>query len=82
MKKFFTNMFFWFGIQLFDSKLKKYGGFNHFIAGKIFRWKFTYLVISLRRQWRFEIIHEKPDFYYDGYHNSITFGCLQISYGT
>lgn len=49
MKKFFTNMFFWFGIQLFDSKLKKYGGFNHFIAGKIFKWKFTYLVISLRR---------------------------------
>ena len=78
----FSNMFFWFGIQLFDSRLKEYGGFNHFIAGKIFRWKYCYLSIALRKQWRFEWIHESDDFYYDGYHNSITIGCLQISYGT
>jgi len=39
----FSNMFFWFGIQLFDSRLKEYGGFNHFIAGKIFKWKYCYL---------------------------------------
>ena len=78
----FSNMFFWFGIQLFDSRLKEYGGFNHFIAGKIFRWKYCYLSISLRKQWRFGWIHESDDYYYDGYHNSITIGCLQISYGT
>jgi len=29
--------FFKYGINIFDSKLKKYGGFNHFIAGKIFK---------------------------------------------
>ena len=78
----FSNMFFWFGLQLFDSRLKEYGGFNHFIAGKIFRWKYCYLSIALRKQWRFEWIHEIDDYYYDGYHNSITIGCLQISYGT
>lgn len=78
----FSNMFFWFGIQLFDSRLKEYGGFNHFIAGKIFRWKYSYLSIAIRKQWRFEWIHESDDYYYDGYHNSITIGCLQVSYGT
>ena len=74
--------FFKYGINIFDSKLKKYGGFNHFIAGKIFKQKYNYLTIALRKQQRFEQIHENEDYYYDGYHNSITFGCLQISYGT
>lgn len=31
--------FFKYGIDVFDSRLRKYGGFNHFLAGKIFRWK-------------------------------------------
>jgi hypothetical protein len=74
--------FFWFGIHLFDSLAKEHGGFNHFICGKIFRWKYYYIVIALRKQWRFELIHESDDSYYDGYHNSLTIGCLQISYGT
>ena len=82
MRRTFSNMFFWFGIEFFDSRLKEYGGFNHFIAGKIFRWKFYYLSIEIRKQWRFQWIHESDDCYYDGYHNSITIGCLQISYGT
>jgi hypothetical protein len=81
-KRWFDNVFFWFGIQLFDSRKIEYGGFNHFIAGKIFRWKFCYLSIAIRKQWRFKWIHESDDYYYDGYHNSITIGCLQISYGT
>jgi hypothetical protein len=76
------KMFFWYGINLFDGKLKKYGGFNHFIAGKIFRWKYTYLTISFRKQFKFEHIHQDENYYYDGYHNSLTIGCLQISYGT
>src|SRR5574343_644933 len=77
----FSKMFFWFGIQLFDSSLKKYGGFNHFIAGKIFRWKYCYVIIALRRQWRFEWIHEDDAYYYDGYHNSITINDTQIYLG-
>ena len=78
----FSNMFFWFGIQLFDSRLKEYGGFNHFIASKIFRWKYCYLSIALRKQWKFRWIHEDENSYYDGYHNCFQVGCLQISYGT
>ena len=83
IQRLFSNMFFWFGIELFDSRLKEYGGFNHFIAGKIFRWKFTYLSISLRKQWRFDWVHDDKKSYYDGgYWNSINIGCIQISYGT
>ena len=78
----FNDMFFWFGIQLFDSSRKECGGFNHFIAGVIFRWKFDYIVICIRKQWSFKWIHEDKEFYYDGYHNCINIGILQISYGT
>ena len=77
-----SNTFFKYGINLFDSRLKKYGGFNHFIAGKIFRWKFCYLSIALRKQCRFELIHESDGYYYDGYHNSLWLGWVLISYGT
>lgn len=77
-----SKMFFWFGIEIFDSRKIEYGGFNHFIAGKVFKWKYCYLSIQLRKQWRFEWVHEDDMFYYDGYHNSITIGFLQISYGT
>ena len=77
-----TMKLFKYGISVFDSRLKKYGGFNHFIAGKIFKWKYGYLSIELRKQWRFEIVHNDDNYYYDGYHNSIAIGCLQISYGT
>ncbi len=76
------KIFFFFGIMLFDSRLKEYGGFNHFLAHKIFKSKYTYLTIALRLQWRFEKIFEDEKYYYDGYHNSITIGFLQISYGT
>jgi len=67
---------------LFDSKSLEYGGFNHFISGKIFKWKYSYLIISVRKQWRFDWIHEDDEYYYDGYINCINFGCIQISYGT
>jgi hypothetical protein len=77
------NLFYWCGVSIFDSRQKQYGGFNHFIAGKIFRWKYNYLDICLRRMWKFEIKHEeKGGLYYDGWHNCINIGILQISYGT
>ena len=75
-------MFFKWGISFFDSRLKKYGGFNHFIAGKIFRWRLNYFCIGVRQQWHFGYSHNSEKYYYDGYHNYIQFGCLQISYGT
>jgi hypothetical protein len=71
-----------YGIHVFDSKLKKYGGFNHFIAGKIFMWRLCYLDIYLKRESKFEIIHNDDYYYYDGYHNSIWIGWILISYGT
>lgn len=77
-----SKMFFWFGIQIFDSKLKEYGGFNHFIAGKIFRWKYCYLVISIVYQFKFFRIHNDDDSWYDGYHNCLQIGFLRINYGT
>ncbi len=78
----FRKMFFWCGVWLFDSSLKKYGGFNHFLAGKIFRWRYTYMMVSLRREWKLEWVHEDPDYYYDGYHNSLWVGFVLIAYGT
>jgi len=80
--KLFNKMFFWFGIYLFDSKLKQYGGFNHFIAKHIFRYKFYYLMISLTREWKFTWMHNNTAMYYDGFHNILWIGFLQISYGT
>lgn len=38
-----------YGISVFDARLKEYGGFNHFIAGKIFRWQLHYLDIYLKK---------------------------------
>jgi len=52
--KYTTSMFFWFGIYLFNSNYKEYGGFNHFIAYKIFRGKYTYMTISLHKKWKFK----------------------------
>ena len=71
-----------YGIEVFDRRLKEYGGFNHFLAGKIFRWKLSYLDIYLKKEFRFEIVHEDDNFYYDGYHNSIWIGWILVSYGT
>ena len=79
MKK-WDDMFFWCGICLFDSKLEKYGGFNHFIAGKIFRWKYAYVSIELRRAWSFDKSYQET--YYDGYHNYWNFTIIRICYGT
>jgi len=76
------RMFFWCGIMLFDSSLKKYGGFNHFIAGKIFRWKLDYLELSITYKIRFAWVHNNDYYYYDGYHNCLHFGCFRASYGT
>ena len=76
----YSQMFFWFGIYLFDSRKIEYGGFNHFISGKIFKWKYCYLMISIKKQFKFDRSHE--EFYYDGYHNYINIGFINISYGT
>ncbi len=76
------KMFFKWGIDLFDSKKIEYGGFNHFIAGKIFRWKFTYITIYLSKTFKFGYEHETDDCWYDGYHNVIWLGYIHISYGT
>lgn len=76
----FSKMFFWCGIFLFDAQKKEYGGFNHFIAGKIFRWKYDYLELSITYKLGFRKSFE--DVYYDGYHNHILFGCFRVAYGT
>jgi len=74
--------FFKYGVNVFSSRLKQFGGFNHFLAGTIFRWKLSYLDIYLKREFKFEIIHKDDDYYYDGYHNYIWFGWVLFSYGT
>lgn len=74
--------FFKYGVKIFDSSKIEYGGFNHFIAGNIFRWKFCYLYLSLHKEFEFLFCHENQDYFYDGYHNFIKIGFLQISYGT
>ena len=60
------KMFYWFGIYLFNSKKIEYGGFNHFIAGKIFGWKLSYLDIAITYKIKFLWIHKLPQYYYDG----------------
>jgi hypothetical protein len=67
-----------YGIRVFDSRLKEHGGFNHFISGKIFRWRLCYLDVHLKRKFKFEI----NKYYYDGYHNYIWIGWVLVSYGT
>ena len=79
---FITMKLFKYGVSVFDSSLKIYGGFNHFIAGKIFRWRLSYLDISLKRKFKFEIVHNDDNHYYDGYHNHVWFGWVFFSYGT
>jgi hypothetical protein len=82
MKTYLKKIFFKWGIFTFNANGYKYGGFNHFIAGRIFRWKLCYLTIAIRKQWKFNWIHENEDNFYEGYHNCINIGFLQISYGT
>jgi len=77
-----SNTFFKYGINVFDSRLKKYGGFNHFFAGTIFRWRYHYLTIYLKKEFKIERIHKDDNYYYDGYHNSLWLGWVLISYGT
>lgn len=77
-----NNMFYWCGIYLFNTRLYKYGGFNHFIAGKIFKWKYSYMFISITYNIRFKNQYKDEDTYYDGYHNSLHIGFIRIDYGT
>ena len=42
-----------YGIYVFDSRKKEYGGFNHFLAGKILKWKLSYLTIRIKRKYKF-----------------------------
>lgn len=74
--------FFKYGIDVFDGRLKKYGGHGHFIAGKIFKWRMGYLHIYLKVTPGFEIIYKNDDHYYDGYHNHIYIGWVLISWGS
>ena len=78
----FSQMFFWCGIFLFDARKKEYGGFNHFLAGNVFKWKYTYAEISITYKLGFRWVHNDDNYYYDGYHNHILFGCFRLSYGT
>lgn len=78
--KYLSKMFFWCGIALFDSSEKEYGGFNHYLAGKIFKWKYTYINISITYHMGLKRSHE--ELWYDGYHNYIIIGFMCISYGT
>jgi hypothetical protein len=73
-----TNMFFWFGINLFDASKKEYGGFNHFIAYKIFRGKYFYISMEIRKQWEFSKI--KSD--YEHTHNALNIAFIHIYYLT
>ena len=77
----FSKMFFWFGIEFFDARLKEYGGFNHWIA-KLFNYKYTYFIVCFEKQLKFEIVNETDDVWYDGYHNHIFIGFISIYYGT
>lgn len=77
-----SNMFFCYGVVLFDSRFKKYGGFNHFLAYKVFRYKYDYVGITIAKQFKFDSIFEDEEYYYDGYHNIINIGFIQIYYGT
>lgn len=74
--------FFKYGVSVFDGRQKQFGGFNHWIAKYVFRWRLCYLDIYLEKQFKFEICHKKEESYYDGYHNSIWIGFVLISYGT
>ena len=74
-------MFYWCGIYLFSAKQKQYGGFNHFIAGKVFRWKYTYMFISITYRFKIDRRHNSEDWYYDGYHNHLWIGFIRIDYG-
>ena len=63
-------------IEFFCTKNKEYGGHSHWIA-KIFNYRLRYLMIGFCK---FKIGKWKD--YYDGYHNAIFLGFIQISYGT
>lgn len=76
----FSKMFYWCGIYLFNSNKYEYGGFNHLLAGKIFRWKYSYIDISITRKIKFKHIRNSYDYYYDGYHNCLWIGCVRINY--
>jgi len=78
----FSQMFFWCGISLFDASKKEYGGFNHFLAKNIFKWKYNYIEISITYKFGFRWMHNNEQCYYDGYHNHILFGFFRLSYGT
>jgi len=70
------------GLSIFDSSKKEFGGFNHFLAGKIFRWKLTHLDIYLKKNFKLEIRHNDNKYYYDYYHNHIWFCWILLEYGT
>ncbi len=73
------KIFFWCGIRLFDSRSKKYGGFNYFISRKIFKWLYGYIEISITYKFKFKV-HKSDILYYDGYHNFIHMGFIKIDY--
>ena len=76
------NRILYWSILIFDSKRKKYGGFNHFLDGKIFRWRYTHLSIIITKKFKFKRVHNDDKYWYDGYHNHLQIGYLIISYGT
>jgi hypothetical protein len=73
-----SRMFFWCGLMLFDYGKKENGGFNHFIAEKIFMRKLHYLELSIT----YRIHFDYKKFYYDGNHTYYHFGCVRLIYGS
>lgn len=70
-------------IELFWSANKEYGGFGHFLSSKVFRSRYTYIDIYLKRKWKVERRHRNDKDKYDGcYHNHLWIGFILISYGT
>jgi len=76
------NIFFRWGVNVFDYKKKEYGGYNHWIARYIFRNQLAYLTIYLKKEWKLELIHNDDEYYYDGFHDSLWVGPILFSYGT
>ncbi len=70
-------------IDVFDASLKKYGGFNHFLAYTILRGKLDHLTICLRKEFKFEIANGEKASYWNGIdYCHIWIGFIVINYGT
>lgn len=74
--------FFKYGIDLFDTKYKKYGGHTHWLAQSFIfdnRW---YWIDYLSIGFEFKLHKcKKGSIYYDGYHHHLKFLFITIFWG-